>query len=196
MLPQMEDGSLPSKKFTDRFIKTAAAPREGRTEYFDTVQHGLRLRVTSNGVKSFSVVWRQGRRQRRYTLGKFDVISLAEARDMARDALREIARGNDPDLKRRRNAELASERSIATVTEEFMERHAMAKNRNWMESRRIFDRDILPYWRNRAVHEISRADVTSAWTGLPTGVLPSRRTGPIRRSTSSLPGVSRATTCR
>ncbi len=150
---------MPTKRLTDRFIQSAPIPSRGRTEYFDTVQHGLRLRVTDNGVKSFSVAWREGSRQRRYTLGKYDVISLTDARDMASDALREVARGNDPDQKRRRAAVLATERSVEAVVEEFMERHAKVKNRNWIESQRAFDRDILPNWRNRAVHEISRADV-------------------------------------
>lgn len=45
-------------EFTVRKIDAIAAPASGRDEYKDTQEQGLYLRVTPNGVKTFSFVGR------------------------------------------------------------------------------------------------------------------------------------------
>ena len=54
----------------------------------DAVRRGLQLRVGIDGAKTWSVRYRIGRRMRRLTLGSLKDLSLADARQRARDAMR------------------------------------------------------------------------------------------------------------
>ena len=80
---------------TARFVATVT-PAETRREYFDRVVTGLALRVAPTGTKSWVLLYRQGRRLRRWTLGRYPTLSLADARDRARAGLRTAAAGDDP----------------------------------------------------------------------------------------------------
>lgn len=67
-----------------------------RTEYFDRTLPGFSVRVSSSKRKTFCVLYRCGRRLRRYTLGRTPPLTLAEARKAARAALAEATQGGDP----------------------------------------------------------------------------------------------------
>jgi integrase len=58
-----------------------------RVEYKDTKEQGLYLRVTKNGVKTFTYVGRAkgAAKAERKTLGKFPIVKPAEARKLARE---------------------------------------------------------------------------------------------------------------
>jgi integrase len=56
----------------------------------------LALRVTPSGVKRWTVRYRHRGRLRRLTLGDVAVVSLADARARARDALGDAGKGEDP----------------------------------------------------------------------------------------------------
>ena len=61
---------------TARFVATVT-PTETRREYFDRVVTGLALRVAPTGTKSWVVLYRQGRRLRRWTLGRYPTLGMA-----------------------------------------------------------------------------------------------------------------------
>ena len=65
---------------TARFVATVT-PAETRREYFDRVVTGLALRVAPTGTKSWVLIYRQGRRLSRWTLGRYPTLSLADARN-------------------------------------------------------------------------------------------------------------------
>ncbi len=73
---------------TDRQIKLIKPPATGRKSYTD--KNGLCLRVTANNHKSWSIQYRHNGRKYRYTLGKYPLISLADARRLTILKLREI----------------------------------------------------------------------------------------------------------
>jgi len=77
-------GGMPRTTLTAQGLRTLSALDGRRTEYFDRELAGFSIRVTPSGGKSFSVLYRRGRRLRRYTLGRYPVLSLAEARTLAR----------------------------------------------------------------------------------------------------------------
>jgi hypothetical protein len=85
-------------------------PREKPYYVVDTTK--LALRVAPSGEKSWSVRYRVGRHQRRLTLGGYPTLSLADARKMARNALKTVAKGSDP-------AETKQERRTADDVETF-----------------------------------------------------------------------------
>lgn len=96
----------PKINFTQDRIKNLAPPTTGRTEYRDTAQPKLILRVTPAGTKTFAVLKKDQGKVRRYTLGRWPDVSVAEARTLAARALVEVAAGADPrELKKQRKAQ-------------------------------------------------------------------------------------------
>lgn len=77
--------------------------------YFDTETRGFCVRVTENGVKTFSVVKRvRGLRTlKRFTLGKYhpQEFPLGTARDMAKEVIHEFNAGKDPTAEKKRKRE-------------------------------------------------------------------------------------------
>ena len=75
----------------------AIQPEIKRKYYYDQIQPGLRLSVTSNGVKSFQFqVWskKQNAPVTR-TIGKFELMSIADARVEASKLLARVNKGED-----------------------------------------------------------------------------------------------------
>lgn len=91
-----------------------------RYDAVDTEVPGVRVRVTPNGAKTFSYLYRiKGeRKKRRITLGSVRAIDLASARKLARQHAVTAANGIDPaDAVRARRAAERSEREKKTVAE-------------------------------------------------------------------------------
>jgi hypothetical protein len=98
--------SEPGKKrrvlhFDPRTLKRLKPePGERQVDYFDLTLPGFGIRVSYGGRKSWIVLFRCNGTKSRVTLGRFELVPLADAREMAREALREATMGNDPSLKR------------------------------------------------------------------------------------------------
>ena len=86
---------MPTLHLTAQTVKGLQPGRSGRTDYFDEGVTGFGLRV-SHGVKSWIYVYRPRERPRRYTMARYPDLSLAEARNKARDARNQVAHGVDP----------------------------------------------------------------------------------------------------
>jgi integrase len=94
-------------------------------------------------------------------LGQYPIMPLAEAREAALQALREIERGIDP--KKRKEAErcAAAQRqanSFASVAEDFIVRH-VRKLRSGAEVEAAIRRELVERWGERPITDISRRDV-------------------------------------
>jgi len=89
--PKEERGELKAKS-----IK----PEYGQVDYWDSSVPGFVLRVSYGGRKAWGLVYWHERRRRRLSLGVFPALSLADAREKASDALREVAHGAPPNGKR------------------------------------------------------------------------------------------------
>lgn len=87
---------MPKVNLTARGVQDIKAPEEGQVDYFDQQPGGLILRVTERGVKSWCVMYRYAGRLRRLTLGKYPILSLADARELAMQAHREVVLGRGP----------------------------------------------------------------------------------------------------
>lgn len=153
---------MPSQKLTARTIENAKAPASGRLEIWDTLVRGFGLRVTERGVKSWTLMYRVNGRQRRLNLGRYPAYNLADARELARDALRQVGRGIDPADERKAALEAAQAGESDTVEKmvrQFIERHAKAKTRRWRDTERMFELYVLPKWGKRPLASIARRDV-------------------------------------
>ena len=74
----------------------AARPQATRQEIPDGALPGLYLVVQPSGARSWAVRYRHAGKPRKATLGAFPALTLADARDAARAALRAAAEGADP----------------------------------------------------------------------------------------------------
>jgi len=96
-------------RFTDVFIK-ALAPTDLRIEFSDSVQIGLRLRVSPSGKKSFAMKARGADgRLRTVTLGSYPDISVKTARDQAAGIRTDLKSGKDINAQKRKLREAAAE---------------------------------------------------------------------------------------
>ena len=127
-----------------------------RTEYHDSEVKGLSLRISAQGAKSWSVLYRHRGRLRRLTLGSVDVISLADARERAGDELYKASKGGDPATEKQQEKKAET---IAELVREYIEKHAKRKKRSWKEDDRILRNNVLPTWKHRAIADIRRRDV-------------------------------------
>lgn len=89
---------MPKLKLTKSNIDRVRKPGTGTVMYFDTETKGFGLRITSSGGASFIV---QGTvsgqsKEARITIGPYGVFTVDQARDIAREHLRNMRMGTDP----------------------------------------------------------------------------------------------------
>ena len=141
---------------TDRYV-ARVAPQATQFDVWDRKVPGLGLRVSPSGAKSWTVRYRVGRRLRRWTIGRYDRVSLAEARATATRGLRDVDLGGpDPATAKqeRRDAE-----SVGELAREFITTYAQPRKRSWKEDDRLLRVEVLPAWRHRPARDITRRDV-------------------------------------
>jgi integrase len=154
-----------------------------RTELPDRGCKGLYLVIQPGGAKSWAVRYRYKGKPRKLTLGPALVLergetepggdpgidgslTLAAARMLASDALRKVGQGTDPAEQKQQEkadteavqAKLAGD-TVEKLKAQFIERYAKRQNRSWKQTEWIFDKLVLPAWKGRTVHEISKRDV-------------------------------------
>lgn len=94
-------------RLTKAYIDNIPLPPPGkRVEVFDSVVPDLCIRVTPKGTKTFSVYRRlKGKTAKRYTIGKYPLVTPEKARTRAKDPLTTMADGTNPnDLERAERA--------------------------------------------------------------------------------------------
>ena len=141
---------------TDRSIAKLVAPEGGRLEVLDTKMPGLALRVASGGKRTWTVVWHQGRQTRRFAFGAYPTVTLASAREEARQLLAGIARGEDPATAR---TERRSAPTVTALAEDYIERYAKPRKRSWEADQRTLNVDVLPVIGRMQASEVQRKHV-------------------------------------
>lgn len=141
---------------TDPGIR-ALVPGTRPIDLRDGELRGLILTVLPSGRKQFALRYRAEGKQRRYVLGSYPGLSLAKARKLGRTALAGIDRGEDPAKDRQRKRKAPTD-TVAALAESYLKKHA-AKKRTATEDARILNVDVLPYWRDRSVKDLTRRDV-------------------------------------
>jgi len=130
------------KILTEVTVKNTPPPKAGQDEHFDAALPGFALRVTPKGTKSFVFFYRVNGKQRRSTLGRYPALSLADARDRAREILRLLDAGEDPRRKRyeqEKEIETAQVDTYAGAVDDFIQKYAIAKkgNRSWKKQQQM-----------------------------------------------------------
>lgn len=148
---------------TDAFVRSVAAPAVGRIEVTDLRCVGLKLRVTSNNVKSWCFRFRDPRSGKgtRATLGTYPDVTLEKARERGTAHRQEVAAGVNPIEKKRKEREQAASRTFQALADRYMTEHARRHKRTAEADDRALKLHVLPYWRARPFDTIGRGDVIS-----------------------------------
>jgi integrase len=140
-------------KLTKRLIEKAPYPGRGQIFLRDAELRGFALRITK-GQKTFILEKNIQGRGRRLALGPYGPLTVDQARDMARDLIGRIAKGEDPaeDRMNRRR-----EMTFGKLIELYLDRHA-PKKKSASKDQYILDRFLTP-WKLRRLSDLSRKDV-------------------------------------
>jgi integrase len=124
---------------------------------------GVRLRPP-NPQKVFYVQYRTPQGQRRRKLGVYGVLTVEEARELARQWLVQVAQGHDP-AQREDTAQVLT---VAALARRYLLTHAQAKKKaaSLRHDQTILRCHVLPALGERAVAQLTRADITALHHGL------------------------------
>ena len=144
---------------SDLTIRNLTKPARGQFEIWDTRLPGFGVRVSHGGTKSFVLVYRFQGRSRRMTLGRCGILSLADARQLALQALRAVALGQDPGAEKLKARRIPPIQQFDRFVDHFLASYARTKNKTAGESERLLRREFVSCWRNRPIAGISKHDV-------------------------------------
>lgn len=168
-----DSGSRPTSSLgrialSDRTIRALKPPLSGRLDVWDEDYPGFGLRISSEGRRTWILMYRIGKKLRRLTLGRFPTLGLAAAREKATDALRDVGKGEDPG---RRKIEERRAETFAELAREYIDRHA-SKKRSGREDIRLLNgsphkkrtgkkphEPLVKRWGTRRIKDIKRRDV-------------------------------------
>jgi integrase len=162
-MTRTRDGKKLGQHLTAKNVLTLPGPSDDspNVDHMDQALPGFGLRVSRGGQRAWIVrytVSTTGRR-RRMTLGECRAddagLTLADARDKARKALRQAAEGIDPAEQQRERRE---GKTFGDLAASYLQFHAKDK-RSLPEDTRIINNELLPTWKHIKLADLARADV-------------------------------------
>lgn len=150
---------MPKVALNARYVETIK-PEDTRVDYWDTDTVGLCLRVTPAGVKTWAIKYRVGGgrtgRQRRFNLGRFPEMKLADARERARKLFVRITDGYDPSADREAKRAGDDVQAFAGRWIDHLREKGRAKADSW---ERTLQYDVLPIIGRMKPAEVKRQHV-------------------------------------
>jgi integrase len=146
---------MAKRNLTDRLLKSLK-PKGKRYDVMDSVVAGLGIRVSDNR-KTFILIARfpGSNNPTRRTLGEYDVLSLEEAREKAREWRKLIKKGIDPAAEKQRKRE----NSFRAAAEQFISYVQRQKLRTAPVMEQRLRRTFIEQWGGRPITEITADDV-------------------------------------
>lgn len=144
-------------KLTDMLLRNLK-PQAQR--YLVWADHGLGVRVSPKGRKSFVYLYRYEGKARFLTLGDYPRMTLADAHRAHAEAMKKLEQGIDPGaatVNERKEERKAP--TVAALADEYIERWAKPRKKSWKVDLRILQKDVLPEWGRRKAKDITRRDV-------------------------------------
>lgn len=144
-------------RFTDRWLSaTSLTPQDGRAEYVDGLCPGLHLRVTALGTRTFSAVFRLNGALTRRTIGRYPLVTLANARASALDIMRKAQEGIDA-REHRSRAEAALTYHDLVVA--YTDKHLRLNARSWRNIYSGLSSARMERFMGRRVADITRREL-------------------------------------
>lgn len=145
------------RKLTTKFIEGQKPNPMKRLDFRDELMPGLVLRVSKSGTKTFCLHKRINGKMSRLTIGRFAIVSLAEARERVRQILYEIETGR---FEERTGMEVEAKPTLIEVIPDYIAKHAKVHNRDWKRKEALLAKFTTLH--GKRIDEIKRADVVKA----------------------------------
>lgn len=125
---------------------------------WDLEVKGFGVRVWASGERTFLLCYRHHGRKRFLTLGRYGALTLAQARDLARERLGDVARGRDPAGERKDELHAAT---LGDFLERYLKLHSEARKAedSQRNDRILVDQHITPAIGHLKLRAVNRADV-------------------------------------
>jgi hypothetical protein len=137
------------EKFTTSFVETAPIG-----EHYDALTPGFTLRVSPKSARSWCLLYRHQGKRRRLTIGSTVKFTITAAREVAREALKAIALGKDPEAEK----QVRETETFADIVRLYFER---TNKKSAAVERRRLDVDVLPRWGRKPIGQITSLDVVN-----------------------------------
>ena len=149
---------MPTIPFTVRKLESLKKLTSSRVDFWDEDDTpGFGLRISAAGKRTWVAMYRTKEgRQRRLKLGTFPPMTLADARDEAREALRAAQKGKDPAEARDKERSADTIKALANL---YIDKHAKPTKRSWKIDQRMLNRDVILAWGARKARSIRRRDI-------------------------------------
>lgn len=153
-----------AKDLTDLAIK-ALKPGSARREVPDGHTRGLFFVIQPSGAASWAVRYRFAGKPTKFTIGPYPAYDLKTARQLASKAMLDVARGIDPAATKRDAKAAAKEQPaddydlVENVVKAFIDRYAKKNHKNWRETERVLNNELVWGWKGRRIGEIKRAHI-------------------------------------
>jgi integrase len=161
-------------RFTDRWLQSPALiPTEGRAEFVDGLCPGLHLRVTIQGTRTFSAMYRVNGKLIRQTIGRYPRVSLSSARAAALDMMRTAQDGAGA---RERRSRAPCTVTYGELVEVYTEKHLKVNARSWRNIRSCLLSHRMKPFLKRPVATLTRREIIDLCdamvaTGAPQGAV-------------------------
>jgi len=126
--------------FTKATLAALPLPRAGKRAYYrDAKTRGLHFAITDRGTRSYVFYRKIGGRPERLLIGRFEDLSIEQARNRAAELNALIARGENPaDHRRVERKEL----TLGELWEIYLHRHAKPNKKFWKQDESKFNQYI------------------------------------------------------
>jgi integrase len=141
--------------FTKASLIALKSPEKGFDTYSDTGEKGLKLYVTSKGVKTFFIRKMIEGKDERIIIGQFPALSVEDARKEALSIKALIAKGENPndDLRDKR-----AEYTLEDLFNEYMTRYSKPHKKSWKYDEREIPK-YFGHWFKRKISSIKHQEV-------------------------------------
>lgn len=143
---------MPRIKLTQKIIDQLTPPVTGGIVYYwDEALPSFGVRVYVSGKRSYTVRYVYKKKERFQTIGSCQVLSLQDAREMARRTMSKICMGQDPNPEPERQCITFGE--LAT---RYLERYAKVHKRSWQDDERRNRLYLVPEFGRLSLNEITK----------------------------------------
>jgi integrase len=156
---------MAAKKLTKRVVE-ALQPGPKEYEVRDAEVRGFLCKVTPAGRKVFLLSYRtKAGTKRKPQIGVFGSVTVEEARKVAGDMMREVAKGGDPSADRK---DARGAPTMRDLWERYEREHVNVrlKPTTQRQARRMAAKKVLPALGSQRVAEVTRADVSAFHTSM------------------------------
>jgi integrase len=158
---------MPTVNLTAKTLENLKPPTDpgARVEYFDDSVPGFTVRVTRDGQRTFTFLYRLHGKRCRIKLGTHPPLSLKQARDAAKDAWAAVQRNEDPRLleKKVRSQSAGASATFGQLCERYFAAPDGGKRLRAATTlphyERLVKAEIAPAFGKRVPDEISRSEV-------------------------------------